>query len=323
MRQNDRSTSRFVPRLRHAALALAALALLAAGAGAAKAGGDDGESLWGESYAGVFIGAGRADNRIVDVEGFANWGEPGWAVDYDESAPVGGALIGTKLAIGGMPLRLELDGMTGGGGLAASANTLDPEGLDETVETSFGWIVTARAGVEYALAEGMTLFATAGVAAAQIERSVTDMDSPRGLPPHVDHDDSFSDDSMEIGWAIGAGVETALADGWTLRLEGSYMDFGSSTHPVNHSGGNRCGPEGPQRRPASTTWSTCSAWCGWRSSTASVFNLPFRSTHALARRLPPRHGRTGSGHPRSHAPFGGAGRRRCPDTRNKSGQVRA
>ena len=214
MRQNDRSTSRFVPRLRHAALALAAFALLAAGAGSAKAGGDDGESLWGGSYAGVFVGFGQADNRIVDVEGFANWGEPGWAVDYDESAPVGGALIGTTLAIGGMPLRLELDAMTGGGGLAASDNTLDPEGLDETVETSFGWIVTARAGVEYALAEGMALFATAGIAAAQIERAVTDIDSPDdGTPPYVDDDDSFSDDSTAVGWVIGAGVEALEAAG--------------------------------------------------------------------------------------------------------------
>ena len=247
MRQNDRSKSRFVPRLRHAALALAAFALLAAGAGSAKAGGDDGESLWDGSYAGVFVGFGQADNRIVDVGGFANWGEPGWAVDYDESAPVGGALIGTTLAIGGMPLRLELDAMTGGGGLAASDNTLDPEGLDETVETSFGWIATARAGVEFAFAEGMTLFASAGVAAAQIERAVTDMDYDVDVPLHVDPDDSFSDDSTAVGWVIGAGVETALADGWALRLEGSYMDFGQSTHRVNHSGDNRCWPDGPQR----------------------------------------------------------------------------
>ena len=248
MRWNVRSLARFARRWRHAALALAIFALLAAGAGPAHAGGDDGAYQGGEGYAGVFIGAGRAENRIVDVEGFANWGEPGWTVDYDDSAAVGGALIGTKLTLGGMPLRLELDGMTGSGGLAASDNTLDPEGLDETVETSFGWVVTARAGVEFALGQGTALFATAGVAAAQIERSVTDIDTPDdGTPPYVDDDDSFSNDTTEIGWAIGAGVETVVADGWALRLEGSYMDFGSSIHRVNHSGGNRCGPDGPQR----------------------------------------------------------------------------
>ena len=230
-------------RWRHAALALAALALLAGVGGDAEAGGDD-----GGSYAGVFVGAGRAENRIVDVEGFANWGEPGWAVDYDEAAAVGGALVGTRLDLGGLPLRLELDGMAGSGGLAASDNTLDPEGLDETVETSFGWVMTARAGIEFALGQGTAVFASAGVAAAQIERSVTDIDTPDdGTPPYVDDDDSFSDSSTEVGWALGAGVETVVADGWALRLEGSYMDFGSSTHRVNRSGGNRCGPDGPQK----------------------------------------------------------------------------
>ena len=37
-------------------------------------------------YAGVFVGTGQVDNRIVDVKGFANWGQPGWAVDYNRSA---------------------------------------------------------------------------------------------------------------------------------------------------------------------------------------------------------------------------------------------
>ncbi len=32
-----------------------------------------------------------------------------------------------------------------------------------------------------------------------------------------------------------------------VRLEASYMDFDSSTHHVNRSGDNRCGPEGPNR----------------------------------------------------------------------------
>ena len=46
---------------------------------------------------------------------------------------------------------------------------------------------------------------------------------------------------------IGLGVEAPLADAWTLRLGGSYLDFGRSTHYVNRSGDNRCGPEVPRR----------------------------------------------------------------------------
>ena len=156
-------------------------------------------------------------------------------------------LLGSTLALGSVPLRIEIDGTVGGGGLAASDNTLDPEGLDETVETSFGWIVSARAGLDQVLGPAR-VFVTAGLAAARIERSVTDIDTPDdGRPPYVDHDDSFSDSGVEVGYVISVGQETMLGDTLSLRLEGTYMDFGRSTHQVNRSGNNRCGPDGPQR----------------------------------------------------------------------------
>ena len=50
---------------------------------------------------------------------------------------------------------------------------------------------------------------------------------------------------------IGAGIETSLSDAWTLRLEGSYLDFGESTHYANRSGNNRCCGDGTPRRPVS------------------------------------------------------------------------
>ena len=56
----------------------------------------------------------------------------------------------------------------------------------------------------------------------------------------------------EIGWLVGLGVESPLAEAWTVRLEGSYLDFGQSTHDVNRSGDGRCGP-GMPRRPCPYT----------------------------------------------------------------------
>ena len=199
---------------------------------------------WGETYAGVFAGSGSAYNRIVDVDGFANWGNPGSTVDYDDAGFVVGALVGKKFEIGGAPLRVEVDGTFGD--MSANTNKLDPEGLDETAESEFPWIVTARAGIEQAVGRA-TVFATGGLAAARIDNSVTDIDFGRDMPARMDPDDSFRDSSTEIGWVIGAGVETSLADAWALRIEGLYMDFGRSTHYVNRSGNNRCGPENPRR----------------------------------------------------------------------------
>ncbi len=193
------------------------------------------------TYAGLFTGSAWTDNRIEDVEGFANWGVPGWSLDYHDSGLVFGVLAGRKLELAGIPLRLEVDGMLGD--MTARSNRVDPEGLDETVEVEFRWVASARVGVEHAMGP-VLLFATAGMALSRVNRSVTDIDSGRDIAPHVDPDDSFSDHTTEVGWVAGAGLETHLTRAWDVRLEGLYMDFGRSTHHVNHSGNNRCGPGG-------------------------------------------------------------------------------
>ena len=243
MEENSRPAFGCVFALRHAVLALLVLPVLAS-AGPAKAGSADAAFDWTGTYAGVFAGSARADNRIVDAAGFANWGNPGWAVDYDDAGFIGGALVGKKFEVGSVPFRIELDGTFGG--LSATSNMLDPEGLDETVKSEFRWIATARAGIEQAVGPA-TVFATGGLAAARIANSVTDIDFGPDMPLRVDPDDSFRDSSTEFGWVIGLGVEAPLADAWALRLEGSYLDFGRSTHYVNRSGDGRCGPGNPRR----------------------------------------------------------------------------
>ena len=172
MKDKSRLASGCVFALRHAILTLLVLPVLAS-AGPANAGSVDAAFDWTGTYAGLFTGSGRADNRIVDAEGFANWGNPGWAVDYDDAGFIGGALVGKKFEVGSMPLRIEIDGTFGG--LSATSNRLDPEGLDETVKSEFRWIATARAGIEQAIGPA-TVFATGGLAAARIANSVTDID---------------------------------------------------------------------------------------------------------------------------------------------------
>ena len=208
-------------------------------------------------YIGVFVGSGRVYNDFVDVEGFANWGHPGSSVDYDNTEDVGGLLIGKKVNINGMPLRLEIDGTFGN--LSASTNKLDPIGLDETAETNIRWIVTTRAGIEKDLGP-VTVFASGGLAVARVSNSVIDIDFGPNKPPQKDLDDSFFDDSIQLGFVLGMGTEVSLSDartlqnneGWTLRMEGVYINLGEDTYHVNHSGGNSCGPNGP-RRPCSYT----------------------------------------------------------------------
>ena len=205
---------------------------------------DETETVRSDKYAGVFIGPGFMKNRVTDVDGFADWGNPGSVSSYDDTAFIGGVLVGKKFDVGGLTLRIELDGALTN--VSASTDKLDPEGLDETAESEFSWIVSARGGVEQAVGR-VTVFVTTGLAFASISNSVTDIDfSDSGSM--ADPDDSFSKDSAEVGWVIGGGAEIALSEAWALRLEGSYLDFGESTHLVNRSADNRCcGPETPRR----------------------------------------------------------------------------
>ena len=232
--------------VRYAATALASVLFLANAAGAEG-------FRWRETYAGAFVGSGLGYNKFVDVEGFANWGKRGWAVEYSDTGVVGGALLGQGLAVGGVPLRLEIDGAWAN--LSARTKRLDPRVGDETAVSKYRWTATARVGVEQPLGP-LTLFAGGGLALARIADSVTDIDfiPNRTVDPvgSVDPDDSYRADSTRVGWVVGAGVEAPLDHAWSLRLEGSYLDFGRRTRYVNRGAINpedinRCGPGGPER----------------------------------------------------------------------------
>ena len=197
------------------------------------------------TYVGIFAGVVRTDNRIVDVDGFANWGNPGSVSDYDKGGFGGGMLLGKRFDIAGARLRIEVDGTFGD--LSAKTNQLDPEGLDETARSEFRWIATGRGGGEQAIGSA-TVFATGGLALARVGNSVTDIDFSPDTGMQMDPDDSFRDRSTKLGWVAGAGFEAPLADDWKLRLEGAYLDFGRKTYYVNHSGNNSCGPGNPRRR---------------------------------------------------------------------------
>lgn len=250
---------------RFAALALPVLAMLAGGWSARAEGGSAAPAGGGTGadtgvYAGVFAGPARTGGRVVDVDGFSYSGRSGHTVDFEDGGFVGGVLVGRRFALGGLAFRIELDGAFGG--TSAKTNRIDPrfQPPDETVSSKVRWVTTARAGVERTVGSA-TLFATAGLAAARIGNSLTDLDAYRDangewvlLPngraaQRVDPDDSFYRGSTELGWVVGAGIEAPLTDAWTLRLDGSYLDFGRSTYHANRSGDDRCCGAGTPRRP--------------------------------------------------------------------------
>ena len=225
-----------------------AFIVMAVNALPAFAGSEGRTSGWSGTYAGAFAGTGRPDNRIVDIDGFADWGNPGSRTDYAGAGAVGGLFVGKRFGIGGVRFRVEADAMFGD--LSAGTNRLDPGCTDEAAAARFRWIATVRVGVEETIGD-IDVFVSGGPALTRIVNSVTDTDYSgstcleRDL--RLDADDSFRHGSTEAGWAIGAGFEMPLAARWALRIDGSYLDFGSETYRVNLSGNNSCGPGGAMR----------------------------------------------------------------------------
>ena len=95
----------------------------------AFAGSEGRTSGWAGTYTAAFAGAGRLGNRIVDVDGFADWGNPGSKTGYSGAGAVGGLLVGKRFGIGGVRFRVEADAMFGD--LSAGTNRLDPGCTDE------------------------------------------------------------------------------------------------------------------------------------------------------------------------------------------------
>ena len=249
MRRRDIPT---IPRAWHLLAMAGAWLLLIVSATSAGAEGSQRGSAWAGSYAGLSVGIGRLSNDIRDVDGFANWGNPGSALDYDATRAVGAVFAGRRFAVGGVGLRYEVEAMPGG--LSGRTDGLDPTCADEAAATRLRWAVAARFGVEQEIGNVQT-FALVGPVLARIVNAVTDTDytgSCLERDLRFDADDSFRSESTRLGWTLGIGIETELAPRWVLRLDGAYFDLGEESYRVNRSLNNPCGPDGP-RAPCTYT----------------------------------------------------------------------
>jgi outer membrane immunogenic protein len=87
-----------------------------------------------------------------------------------------------------------------------------PGGFCLNCKTSNDWLGTTRARIGYA-ADRVLFYGTAGAAYGNVQASAFDT----------------TNSSTEVGWTAGAGVEAALADNWTARIEYLYVDLSSGS----------------------------------------------------------------------------------------------
>jgi outer membrane immunogenic protein len=84
------------------------------------------------------------------------------------------------------------------------------------------WLMTLRGRLGWAVSSTLMVYATAGLAVADIEvgNAYVDNLAPAGIG-------ASSRSDTVTGWTAGAGLELALNRNWTLKTEYLYVDLGS------------------------------------------------------------------------------------------------
>ena len=110
-------------------------------------------------------------------------------------------------------------------------------GFPETtsLESSINWFGTLRGRAGYVVHDHLLLYATGGLAYANVNHTLSD-DCPgcgNPLPDTVVPGDfnpiRQSNDKTKVGWTIGGGAELLHDTHWVLRAEALYVDLGSET----------------------------------------------------------------------------------------------
>jgi outer membrane immunogenic protein len=135
---------------------------------------------------------------------------------------VGGGQVGYNLQNGSVVYGVELDFEA----LSLKANTTTPGAyavpagfpFATSISVKTDWLFTARGRLGWTVTPNALIYATGGLALADIEvaNSFTDFFTARG---------AASNTNVRVGWTIGAGAEWMVAHNWTVKAEYLFVDL--------------------------------------------------------------------------------------------------
>jgi outer membrane immunogenic protein len=196
---------------------------------------------WTGFYAGLNVGGGwlhdNGSEYCVDPAGVLNGPAcqvlpPGATGRVNGSGVLGGAQAGYNWQFGQTVFGFETDFQ--GSGIHGSTSVAGPFGFagiaglalpagTYTASESLDWFGTVRGRVGYLVTDRTLLYATGGLAYGQVSAS-SGFTSPGSGTTY-----SGRRSSTEVGWTIGGGVEYALTQSISAKLEGLYYDLGKET----------------------------------------------------------------------------------------------
>lgn len=142
---------------------------------------------------------------------------------------VGGAQAGYNWQAGSFLLGGELDiqsfHLSGSASTNAVYPSVAPANFTINSSASTDWLFTARPRVGF-VSDGWLLYATGGLAVTELHGNFSFTDS--FAPPDM-FAEAASISKTKVGYAVGAGVETRLWQGWSLKAEYLFVSFGSES----------------------------------------------------------------------------------------------
>jgi outer membrane immunogenic protein len=170
---------------------------------------------WAGFYAGLNGGGLWAHSAITDVNSFAAFAPPGTVTSINTNGFLAGAQLGYTWQASCFIFGLEADGgymELGGNKLLTGTGSGTRVGLKSGAYGD----VTARIGITY---DRALFYAKGGYAALEDASSFSTMTAAfSGVSKHT----------LDSGYAIGAGVEYRIAQGWSAKIEYLHFNFGDS-----------------------------------------------------------------------------------------------
>jgi outer membrane immunogenic protein len=195
---------------------------------------------WTGFYIGINGGYswGRAD---MD---FTITGVPGGSVSQDLNGWLGGGQIGYNWQSGTWVFGVEADiqGTGQDGTFGFTTATVCPAIAiarlpcatgTGSLEQKLPWFGTVRARLGITPWDRWLIYVTGGLAYGEVETNAgfSSATAFPGGPIIGTVSTAFSSSTTQVGWTVGGGVEWALWESWTAKLEYLYMDLGT----VNNS----------------------------------------------------------------------------------------
>jgi outer membrane immunogenic protein len=190
---------------------------------------------WTGGYWGGNIGYGWGDAKYDAAFNSAILGVPLAGTGISESQKIDGVIGGLQAGynyqfgawVWGWETDFQWSGQKGGSTFGGALGTIvGPIPFTVTTDHKLEWFGTARSRLGFLWGPNTLIYATGGVAYGQVKDSAIVNLAAAGGAVTAQAVATFKD--VKAGWTVGAGIEGALGNGWSAKLEYLYIDLGKT-----------------------------------------------------------------------------------------------